>query len=294
MEKRALAIINPISGVKSKATIPQQLQEAFNDSEWELFITYTKRAMHAYDLAKEAVENGIELVIAVGGDGTINEIAKALVNKNTYLGIIPRGSGNGLANALGIPKDSKKAIDIILNGRKECIDSCSINGSAFFCTTGLGFDAEVSKKFAEASSRGPLQYIITTVSQYINYEPEEYKIILDNKEEIIKKAFVVAVANASQYGNNAYIAPSASLTDGFMDLVVLEPFTNMEMPNVVMQLFNKKLDKNIHQSTYRVKKVDIIRKINGFIHLDGEPKEMPDKLSIEIIEKSLNVIIPKK
>lgn len=292
MKKRALAIINPISGVKSKTTIPQQLQEAFNNSEWELFITYTKRSMHAYELASEAVDKGFELVIAIGGDGTINEIAKALVNKNASLGIIPRGSGNGLANALGIPKSSKKAIDIIVKGNKECIDSCTINDNAFFCTTGLGFDAEVSKKFAEESSRGPLQYIITTVSQYINYEPEEYKIIIDGKEEINTKAFVVAIANASQYGNNAYIAPNASLTDGFMDLVVLEPFTSMEMPNVVMQLFNKKLDKNIHQYTYRVKKVEIIRNSKGVIHLDGEPKEMPDKLSIEIIEKSLNVIVP--
>lgn len=294
MKGKVLAIINPISGTKSKTQTPQAIANIYNDSNEDVYITYTKRAGHAYELALEAVNDGITKIVAVGGDGTINEVAKALTNTDASLGIIPLGSGNGLARSLGIPMETTKAIQNLIDGEIVRIDTCNINSTPFFCTTGFGFDAEVSNRFAEATTRGPLTYGISMIREYLSYVPQKCKITIDDKETFEIEAFVVAIANASQYGNDAYIAPKAKLTDGLMDLVILKPFSSFDMPKVVIQLFNKKIDKNIHQYSTTARKIFIERENPGFIHVDGEPMTINDKsLSISIIPNSLNVIVPK-
>lgn len=293
MKKRVLAIINPISGTKNKTDIPKLIGKAYNYTDFEVFIIYTKYPNHGEELAREAVEKEFDIVISVGGDGTINEVARGLLGSNVNLGIIPLGSGNGLARSLDISMNQRDAINNLIHGEVIRIDTCSINGNPFFCTTGMGFDAEVSQRFAKASKRGPITYAINMIKEYINYKPEKYIITIDEKKKIETKAFVIAVANASQYGNDAYIAPKASLTDGLLDLIILEPFSVLQMPKVVFQLFTKKLEKNIHQTSIKAQKIIIERKKNGCIHLDGDPRQMPSKLEIGIIPKSLNVIIPK-
>lgn len=294
MGNKVLAVINPISGTKNKKQIPQYIASVYNDTNEDVYITYTKRAGHAYQIALDAVKNGIGKVIAVGGDGTVNEVAKALTNTDASLGIIPLGSGNGLARSLSIPMDPIKAIRNLTEGESVRIDTCRINSIPFFCTTGFGFDAEVSNRFAEATTRGPLTYGISMIREYLSYIPQKCRITIDDKETFETEAFVVAIANASQYGNDAYIAPKAKLTDGLMDLVILKPFSSFDMPKVIIQLFNRKIDKNIHQYSTTAKKIFIERTSAGFIHVDGEPMTINEKnLEISIIPKSLSVIIPK-
>lgn len=292
--KRALAIINPISGTASKNNLPGRLAEAYQETDIQLYISYTKAAGHAYDLAKRAVEDGFEYVIAIGGDGTINEIAQALLHSSTTLGIIPKGSGNGLARALGLPMSEKKAIETLTSGESITIDCCLANGKPFFCTFGMGFDAEVSAAFAEVPFRGFLSYAKTSIEKYINYKPSIYTIEIDGYHDnpIRTEAFVIAAANANQYGNNAYIAPEASMTDGKMDLVILRPFKVKELAQVTMQLFNKKLEENIHQQSYQTQRAIIIREQEGVVHLDGEPMQMDARIEVEILPSVINVIVP--
>ncbi len=291
--KRCLAIINPISGTQSKEAIPTLLAKAVAETDYQLFVTYTKYANHAFELAQMAVQEHYDLVIAVGGDGTVNEVAKALIYSDTALAIIPKGSGNGLARALEIPMAVKKAVDVIRTGKLLTIDCCQANGTPFFCTCGMGFDAEVSKAFAEAPFRGLLSYAKTAVEQYINYKPNYYDVEIEGQESLKQvEAFVIAAANANQYGNNAYIAPKASLTDGLMDLVVLKPFKKVELPQITMQLFNKGLSENTNSTTYQTTKAKITRAKEGVVHLDGEPVQMPAEIEIELNAQAIKVLVP--
>lgn len=292
--KRALAIINPISGTGSKESLVSLLSAAYNESDVQLFVTFTKRANHAYELAKSAVEQGYEYVIAVGGDGTINEIAQALQYSETVLGIIPKGSGNGLARALHLPMKEREAVSVLTTGEVITIDCCRAGSHYFFCSCGMGFDAEVSAAFAEAPFRGFLSYAKTSIEKYLNYKPSIYRVEIEGVEERIEsEAFVVAAANANQYGNNAFIAPSASLTDGKFDLVILKPFKKVQLPQVTLQLFSKKLEENARHTSYQTRRAVIERDKPGVAHLDGEPRMLDARVEIELIPASIKVIAPK-
>lgn len=290
--KRVLAIINPKSGTTSKSSVALKLSEAFLNTEYTLYFTYTRYAGHAYELAKQAVGEGYERIIAVGGDGTVNEVARGLIHTGTSLAIVPMGSGNGLARALGLPMNIAEAAEIAALGQDDLIDCCRANGEPFFCTCGMGFDAEVSAAFAEAPFRGFLSYAKTSIEHYIKYKPEVYRIEIEGYEAIESEAFVVAAANASQYGNNAHIAPRASMVDGLVDIVVLRPFNVMELPQITLQLFSKKLEENVYQESYQTAKATVIRSKAGVVHLDGEPQEMPSRIEIEVLPKAIKVIRP--
>ena len=240
--KKALAIINPISGTGSKKSLPELLGRAYSDLPYELFLTYTKEAGHGYELARRAASEGYDHVIAVGGDGTVNEVARALRHTDTALGIIPKGSGNGLARAIGLSMSAEKAIATLASGRRLSIDCCEVEGIPFFCTCGLGFDAAVSKQFAEADTRGPMTYLQTMIKEYTHFVPDTYRVTLGEGEETLEtEAFVLVVANASQYGNNAYIAPEADLSDGLLDLALIRPFSPLEAPMVLGDLMRRRL-----------------------------------------------------
>lgn len=292
-KKQIIFIVNPISGTHNKTAILNLIDERIDKEKYEYQIIRTERAGHAIEIAAQAAENNAYMTVAIGGDGTINEIARSLIHTNTALGIIPCGSGNGLARHLEIPMEAKRAIDIINNGKIACIDYGKINGLPFFCTCGVGFDAFVSLKFAKAGKRGPLTYLEKTLHESLNYKPETYEII--SEDGTMKyKAFLIACANASQYGNNAYIAPQASLNDGLMDVTVLEPFTVLDIPALSFQLFNKTLDQNSRIKTFRCKKVRIQRKKEGVIHFDGDPVMTGSDIDVELIPQGLNVVIPDK
>ena len=227
--KKLIFIVNPISGTQSKELILNLLDEKIDKEKYTWDVVYTKRAGHAIEIAAQAAEMKTDVVVAIGGDGTINEIGRSLVHTETALGIIPCGSGNGLARHLHIPMEPKKALEIINDGICDIIDYGKINGTDFFCTCGVGFDAFVSLKFANAGKRGLLTYLEKTLQESLTYQPETYE--LETEDGTYKyKAFLIACGNASQYGNNAYIAPQATLTDGLLDVTILEPFTVLDVP----------------------------------------------------------------
>lgn len=290
--KKYLAIINPISGTGSKKSIPELLGQAYSSADGDLFLTYTKAAGHAEELARCAAEEGFEEVIAVGGDGTVNEVARALLGTNTALGIVPKGSGNGLARSLGIAMNSEEAIRQLSTGRRICIDSCTMDGRPFFCTCGMGFDAAVSHAFAEASSRGPVTYFRTMIEEYRGFQAENYHITLDGERSFDTEAFVLVAANATQYGNNAYIAPEADLADGFLDLALIRPFPSIEAAFVLGDLMLGRLPNNKYYHAERARELIIERPSPGVIHLDGEPCHAGERVEVRLIPQSLHVIIP--
>ena len=281
-KKRIIFVVNPISGTQSKKAILKWIDERMEQSVYDYSIVRTEYAGHATQIAASAVEDKVDVVVAIGGDGTINEIARALVHSETALGIIPCGSGNGLARHLRIPMEPKAAIDIINQGNRLCIDYGKINNIPFFCTCGVGFDAFVSLKFADSGKRGLLTYLENTLHESLTYQPETYEI--ENEEGTMKyKAWMIACGNASQYGNNAYIAPQASLTDGLMDVTIMEPFTVLDVPSLSFQLFNKTIDQNSRVKTMRAKKIKIHRAHDGVMHFDGDPLMAGKELEVEII-----------
>ena len=292
-KRRIIFIVNPISGTQGKKAILKWIDERLDRTLYEYEVVKTEYAGHATEIAANAVKEGIDIVVAIGGDGTINETARSLIHSNTALGIIPCGSGNGLARHLRIPMDPKAAIDILNENYQIQMDYGKINNIPFFCTCGVGFDAFVSLKFADSGKRGLLTYLENTLHESLTYQPETYEI--ENEEgTVIHKAFLIACGNASQYGNNAYITPQASLTDGLMDVTILEPFTVLDVPSLSFQLFNKTIDQNSRIKTMRAKKIKIHRNKPGVFHYDGDPIMGNEVLEVEIVPHGLNVITSSK
>ena len=251
--RNILFIINPKSGTDRKIYIRQSIGRHIDTKKYDYKIRYTEYAGHAEVIAREAATAGIDIVVAVGGDGTVNEVARALIHTNTALGIIPCGSGNGLARHLQLPIDPEGAIKMINAGIIKSLDYGTMNGLPFFCTCGMGFDAFVSMKFAHSGKRGLISYIENTLRETLTYKPDTYTLRFDDTE-VQQRAFVIACANASQYGNNAFIAPAASMSDGLMDITVLEPFPPIEAPQLALQLFNGTLTTNSRVKTFKAKK----------------------------------------
>lgn len=291
-KKKIVFVINPISGTQGKEQILAWVNEKLDREKYDMEVVYTEYAGHAVQIAEQKAAEKAFAVVAIGGDGTINEIARSLVHTDTALGIIPCGSGNGLARHLQIPLDPKKAVDIINGGRLEVIDYGKINGIPFFCTCGVGFDAFVSLKFSQAGKRGPLTYLEQTLLESLKYRPEVYELEMDGNVSTRYRAFLIACGNASQYGNNAYITPRATLDDGLLDVTILEPFTVLDVPSLSFQLFNKTIDQNSRIKTFQCKSLRIHRSKPGVVHFDGDPMMAGEDIEVSIVQRELKVIVP--
>jgi YegS/Rv2252/BmrU family lipid kinase len=259
----------------------------------ELFsydIRETQYAGHATEIAHQAIDEGVDIVCAIGGDGTVNEVGRALIGSQTALAIIPCGSGNGLARHLMLPMDAGKAIKIINMCEIHDLDYGIINEKPFFCTCGMGFDAFISMKFAEAGKRGLTTYLENVLKEGLKYEPETYE-IEDETGKKRYKAFLISAANASQYGNNAYIAPQASMSDGKLDVIIMEPFDVLEAPQISIDMFNKTLDKNSKIKTFKTQHIHVSRKEPGLIHYDGDPVMTDADVDISIVSKGIKMVV---
>ena len=288
-KEKILFIINPKSGILNKKNIPDMVETNIDHNRYELFMEYTSYAGHATEIAASAVKNGFDVVVAVGGDGTINEVARSLVHTGTSLGVVPCGSGNGFARHLGIPVDINKSIEFINKAQSVTVDYGKLNGNPFFCACGVGFDALVSADFANSTYRGMMSYVQKTLADWVDYKPEVYEVVADSVKKRYK-AFLIACGNASQYGNNAYITPFASMRDGLLSVSILAPFTPVEVPLIVGQLFSNTLDKNSHMTTITARKITIKRKNAAPVHYDGEPAIMDAELKIEVVPDGLKVL----
>ncbi len=288
-KKKIVFILNPISGTHSKEEIPELIEATLDTQLFKYEIRVTEYAGHAAEIAKACVDDQVDVVVAVGGDGTVNEVARSLVHSQSALGIIPCGSGNGLARHLCIPLDIKKAIGIINTCKIEAFDYGVINELPFFCTCGMGFDAFISLKFAESGKRGPITYVENVLKEGLKYKPETYEVV-DETSATKHKAFLIACANASQYGNNAYIAPGATMKDGEMDVIVMEPFDALEAPQIAADLFFKTLNRNSKIKTFRTKRLHIHRKEPGAIHYDGDPIMTGTDIDVHIEHQGIHII----
>lgn len=290
MKKKAVFVINLNSGTSSKAAIPGLIESTIDKEKFDYEIVVTQYAGHASEIASRAKDKGKDIVVAVGGDGTVNEVARAIVHSGTALGIIPCGSGNGLARHLLLPMNVKKAIEVLNECEIRALDYGIINGYPFFCTCGMGFDAFVSQKFAEAGKRGPITYVENVLREGLKYQPETY-ILQDENGTIKYKAFLISCANASQYGNNAYIAPQASMSDGLMDVIIMEPFDVFEAPQISIDMFNKTLDKSSKIKTFKCRKLHIHRSKPGAIHYDGDPAMTGEDIDVELVPNGINIVV---
>ena len=293
MEKRRhiLAIINPVSGTGSKDKIPRLIDTVVDNDRNDVSIVMSEYAGHAREIAAQAVQDGIDVVVAIGGDGTVNEVGSALCGTGTALAIVPSGSGNGLARHLRISMNASRALQVLNNGDVGTFDYCTVNGKPFFCTCGMGFDAEVSYKFSNEGTRGFITYIKTALTEFFKYKAKDYIIDIDGKQ-LEERAFVIACCNAAQYGNNAYIAPRATMQDGLIDVTVMHGFSVVEGPILGARLFFRNLDKDRHVSIYRGKRVVIERRKDDIIHIDGDPIMMPARVVIENVSNGIKILVP--
>jgi len=289
MKEDIFFIVNPIAGAKSKAPIPHIILKHINREAFNPEIIFTNYSGHASELTKELLARSAKYIVAVGGDGTINEVASAMLNANARLGIIPTGSGNGLARHLNIPMELVKAIELINKKKETIIDSGNVNGRYFFCTAGVGFDAHIGKVFDEAPNRGFGSYIYTTVKEFANYQPLKYTITSNGYSEELE-AFAITFANAAQYGNNAYISPEANISDGLLDICILKPFAKYHAAEIGYRLFTKSLHKSHYLKIIRSKEFTISRASEGTLHVDGEPIQMGAEIAVNIVPKSLHVL----
>ncbi len=289
-KENILFIVNPISGGRSKTGFEKMVHENLNLSLYNPTIQYSSKPGHASELAKEGLSNSIQKIIAVGGDGTVNEVAKMIVHSPTALGIIPFGSGNGLARHMGIPMNPIKAIQKLNNPIIKTNDAGQINDAYFFCTCGMGFDAHIGKIFATLKGRGFSGYAKAVLKEFSQYKAQDYTLTINGKI-VNKNAFLITFANASQYGNNAYIAPQANVADGKIDICILKPFPVYAMPKITFQVFSKSIQNSTYMDTYSSNSDILIERTQeGPIHIDGEPYEMGKSITIKVHPNSLKII----
>lgn len=285
-----LAIINPLSG-----TLPahrkEQLGEVFLRRADALGFApdavMTTHPGHATELAAEAISRGVSRIIAIGGDGTINETARALRRTSTALGIVPLGSGNGLARHLGVPLHPEKAIERALRGRPVVIDSGEINEHPFFCTAGLGFEAYVAHEFAKQPVRGLPTYLRTAFRAFWGYKPESYLL-----GEEARTLFSMTFANAGQFGNGAWMAPTANIADGRLEQCEMRPFPKHLGGMLAWQLFNKTLDQSSYWQGRTITKATVQTNRPLLIHADGEPLTLESgRAEVRVLPGSLLVLL---
>ncbi|MBD1429295.1 MULTISPECIES: diacylglycerol/lipid kinase family protein [Sphingobacterium] len=288
-QKKILFVINPISGGKKKTAFNKKVLEVLDMQKFKPTFQQTTRPNHAYELGKMAIEEGYDAVVAVGGDGTINELGSALVGSGIPMGIIPEGSGNGLALYLGVPMNETSAINRLNRFETVDVDCGIINEKPFFNIAGLGFDATVSDRFANDSIRGPIGYLRSVINVISKYKPCKYELTIDGKL-YEREAFMISVANSPQYGNNAYIAPNASVNDGVLDVCIVHKFPLYILPMMVFHLFNRSADQSEYVEIIPGKDINIKRLDAGPIHVDGEPVNMANDLNIIVKPKALKII----
>lgn len=292
--KRVAFILNPISGTGHKDNIVRYIKEKVAYlPDYEISFYTTRGAGDAMFAAKGYAGRGYDIVVAIGGDGTVNEVAKGLVYTSSKLGIIPVGSGNGLARHLKIPLNYHSAVDAIFSGKSQFIDAGRINEEVFFCTAGVGFDAVIGEKFNSAGTRGFITYLEFSVKEYIKYRPEVYEIDI-NGNKFKQKAFLITFANSSQWGNDVCIAPDANISDGLIDVVIWKEAPMMTMPILTAGLLFKTLKYSEFVETYRCKELVITRAQEGLIQFDGESKTMGRELHMSVLSKAVEIVVPQE
>ena len=286
-KKQIFFIVNPISHEIKGLNLENLIQKNLDLSKFEYTIAYTQSVGHATELAQKAREREIDIVAAVGGDGTVNEIGKALIHAETAMAIIPVGSGNGLARHLGIPVGFVEGVKALNKAHVTSIDVAKINDQPFLGVAGVGFDAHIAHKFDQYGKRGFFSYCRLVLQEFSRYTPTKYKMTLDGKP-FAAQAFILSFANSSQYGNNFIVAPKAKLNDGQLEMVIIDKVSLLNAVPLLYRFQNGSLDHSTHFRSFLFKEL-ILEQPEIIAHLDGEPRIFHERIKITLETKSLKI-----
>lgn len=285
---KTLFLVNPRSGAKRRYDISTLIHENAGEG-YEVRLCERKEDLDA--VIDEAEREGFDVVYAVGGDGTVHEIAKRLIGRSPALGILPIGSGNGFARHINLPMEPRASLRACGQLRIVTIDTGVVNGIPFLGTMGIGFDALIADRFASSNVRGFTTYAKIGLREFFRYRSEEYELTIDG-EPLHRRTFTIAIANSSQYGNDARIAPHASVTDGLLDVVLLDDVSFLGALALFPRLMRGTIDRSPRVTTLRGRHIEIRRYASGPAHLDGEPFTFPELLIIDVKPASLRVLLP--
>ena len=292
MTRKILFIVNPNAGKKISEQVISIIKRGFpKEIQYQIIIWSDKNNFEEIDYL---IHSGhFTEAVAVGGDGTVNRVAKSLLGKNMTLGIVPVGSGNGLARTLGLSMKTEEVIKQIADGKKQMMDVGMVNGRPFLCTSGIGFDAHIGNLFATSAKRGLQSYVKITVSELFRYRAKTYTLKLNGKE-ITRKAFLITVANSGQYGNDFYIAPQASIQDGLFHIAILKPFNPINVWAILAKILRRRAHLSSSIETHVASELSIIRQNSDTIHFDGEPAMESPEVIYKNMHSALSVIVGEK
>ncbi|MBI4647844.1 MAG: YegS/Rv2252/BmrU family lipid kinase [Bacteroidia bacterium] len=289
--KKILFIINPVSGIGRQKIVEKLINNILDATIWLPRIEYTERAKHATEISKNAA--GIyDIVVAVGGDGSVNEVARGIINSSSVLGILPTGSGNGFARSLNIPVNIKKAMIVFNNYQIKQIDTVSINDEVYVNIAGIGFDAHIAHLFATFGKRGFFSYLKLILKEFSRYKGIEYSMVIEDKK-IVRDVFLTCFANSTQWGNNGVIAPMAKCDDGMLDICIVHKFPAFAAPFLVLRLYTHSAHKSKFMEIFKASSLKIICKQTIKAHFDGEPVSFGNELYLKVNPLSLKVAISK-
>ena len=293
MKEKILFIVNPISGHHDKSKFPSIVDDLIDKDKYEYTISLTEYGGHAAEMTRQAIADEYDIIVAVGGDGTINEVATTMIGVPQTFAIVPYGSGNGLARHLHLPLKPEKVIAEVINkGVKAKIDTATMNGVPYISIAGVGFDAIIADFFAKDPNRGFKTYVKLITEKYFHFKPEKYHLILDDKEELDCEPLFISFANSNQFGFNAAVSPHASLNDGLLDVCIFKKPNILAVPYVAERLLTQHIDKTHFVDIHKASKIRVLRPKEDFANIDGEAVMMTKDITVEINPLSLNILLP--
>lgn len=289
--RNILVVINPKAGKQRSVPVAELIGKLFQPNCPVEFMVWEQ--VERFDVIAERIRNGnFTDVIAAGGDGTVNRVGQELVNTSIRFGIVPLGSGNGLARSLDLSMNLQDCLKQLEQARTAAIDAGTVNGKWFFCTAGVGFDAHIGTLFANSVKRGLKSYVQIITREIFTYKAGDYEIRC-NGQILKRKAFLITVANSGQYGNDFYIAPEASMTDGFFHVAIVKPFNPFKVVGLMWKILSRKAHLAKSIETIKADEIQLIRRDAAPVHLDGEPMIAPAEITFTIHKARLNVIVGK-
>jgi diacylglycerol kinase (ATP) len=293
MKQHIRFIINPISGVGKKNELPSIINQYLDHNKFSFDIAYTEYKEHAKVIAKKASEEGIDIVCAVGGDGSVHEVGTVLIGTKTKMAIIPCGSGNGLARHLGIPVDIAKAVQCINTDQSIQMDTVKVNERPFLGIGGYGFDALIAKKFDAYHKRGLWSYVKLILREFWKYNPINVSVDMNGEVKSLP-VVLCTIANSSEFGNGFVVSPNSDVTDGKIEMVILKPFSIWSAPSIIYHFFKKTAHKSKFSEIVSFQNAQIKMKQNNLAHYDGEPMTVKNTLNVQVVPRSLHILIGSK
>ena len=285
--RKILFIVNPSAGKKRNIDLKEFIEKEFSFPYFKVAVSTSLEYFE--EIKREIISGNYTDVVACGGDGTVNKVAAFACENNLRLGILPLGSGNGLARSVGISMNLKKALKQIETGITKKIDAGMLNGKLFFCASGMGFDSHIAALFEKTTGRGLGGYIKLIWKEFFSYKAETYSLKIGEKE-MNQKAFILACCNSGQYGNDFYIAPTASMTDGKITVSIIKPFHWIMTPYILLKVVLKKANTLNIVETHHTDEIKITRVSTGYVHIDGEPMESGTEIYIGVKPLALEII----